>query len=1113
MNNLKIISLNTYKRINTHLDHIFLLANRQNADIILLQETTILKNSTLHKIQNRYNSLVLDNEGSKNGRGTCIIVKNKLSGNISNNQILVQGRCQSLCINHNNILYHIVNIYAPNKTNEKKAFFQTIEPNIIKNFTIIGGDFNTISDINVDVDRWGHRIQPYTPNMVQPLTNLILNYNLIDIWRQMNPTKRRYTYHNNTIQTKSRIDKFLITPDIQAYNCQSDIIDTTFSDHNTITLTLTSPNKHDRDTTWKLNTSLLTDTDITSDFKILWENMQILKYDLHPHDWWEMAKHRTRSFFQIRGKIKKTDQGLREDTIRQLLVYLYEARDGGIDEQEEEIEILERELAKMDNLKLEGLKIRARATDLEKDEKGTAYFYNLHRKHTTQKMIEELKDEAGNICKGKEKITIVYNHFNNLYGKTEVVTDTPVIDQYTKTTHGKFTDDTAEILGKPISYQEGLNALKLMKNNKSPGDDGLPKEFYQKFWPIIGRDVIEMLNNSFRMGKLPKSTRRGKITLIHKKNSTIEIKNYRPVSLLNIDYKICSKVLTERLKSPLSAAIHHNQACGIKGRTIHDHLNLIKEIIEYTENEGNYKGGISILAVDQSQAFDRIEHSYLFRCLMNYNTGNQFIQWVKTLYNSATTYCKIMGESTEEIHLRRSMRQGCSLSMLLFILALDPFLEHIRINRNITGFRLTNGNFVKTIAYADDINFFVHSQQEINTILNEFNEYSNISGAKLNAAKTEILQIGSHTSNMIAQKYKQYITNDIKLLGIQFSRHDTTKQNYTIIANKITNLLTWWKTRCLTIYGKAQIINTVLLAQFWHTAKVFTNPPRQIIDQINSEIFKFLWHPQRIQQINKETIHLPEHKGGLNIIDIQTKIDMLNILRFTDPITNTQKSWHILQAYKHDFTYEHMHAEYTRKSTTHSEYTHIKYKTALTQIKKYNLDIKIILATNIKLKDLYTQALKIKNTKPKVITLYPLINFREIFEMQCAQILPNHIRQTNFKTIHEAFMTSYKLKHKYKITNSDLCRRCGKQPETLSHILIECHNNSKQFTLNIHPATNSQIIMKEPINEHHKHYTWSIYRHVILEHHLTSHTPKTDRQINMTISAHLKKYRDLFRPP
>ncbi len=65
-------------------------------------------------------------------------------------------------------------------------------------------------------------------------------------------------------------------------------------------------------------------------------------------------------------------------------------------------------------------------------------------------------------------------------------------------------------------------------------------------------------------------------------------------------------------------------------------------------------------------------------------------------------------------------------------------------------------------------------------------------------------------------------------------------------------------------------------------------------------------------------------------------------------------------------------------------------------------------------------------------------------------------------------MTSYKLKHNYKITNSDLCRRRGKQPETLSHILIESHNNSKQFTLIIHPATNSQI-MKEPINEHHKH--------------------------------------------
>lgn len=169
-----------------------------------------------------------------------------------------------------------------------------------------------------------------------------------------------------------------------------------------------------------------------------------------------------------------------------------------------------------------------------------------------------------------------------------------------------------------------------------------------------------------------------------------------------------------------------------------------------------------------------------------------------------------------------------------------------------------------------------------------------------------------------------------------------------------------------------------------------------------SEIFKFLWQPHKIQQINKKPMYLPEHRSGLNITDILTKIEMLNILRFTDPITHTHKSWHILQAYKHEFTYEHMDANYIRISATQSEYTPQKYKTALTQIHKYNLLNKFILATNLTLKCLYIHVLEIKNTKPKIITLYPLIIFCPIIPMQRSHILPNHIKQTKFKTLHEA---------------------------------------------------------------------------------------------------------------
>ena len=111
--------------------------------------------------------------------------------------------------------------------------------------------------------------------------------------------------------------------------------------------------------------------------------------------------------------------------------------------------------------------------------------------------------------------------------------------------------------------------LKEMKNNKSPGNDGFTVEFYCTFWIDLGDMFVEALNEAYNRGGMSNSQKQGVITLIEKEGkNAMDVKNYRPITLLNVDYKILSKVLARRIKEVLGEVVHHDQVGYIKDRNI-----------------------------------------------------------------------------------------------------------------------------------------------------------------------------------------------------------------------------------------------------------------------------------------------------------------------------------------------------------------------------------------------------------------------------------------------------------------------------------------------------------------------------------------------------------------
>ena len=112
------------------------------------------------------------------------------------------------------------------------------------------------------------------------------------------------------------------------------------------------------------------------------------------------------------------------------------------------------------------------------------------------------------------------------------------------------------------------NAVKSLPNFKAPDSDGLTAEFYSSLWNFFGPKLMSVINYSFAVGLLPQSQRESIIRLIHKRDDKRYLKNRRPISLLNADYKLCVKVLAERLRKLLNQIVHANQSCSVPRRKI-----------------------------------------------------------------------------------------------------------------------------------------------------------------------------------------------------------------------------------------------------------------------------------------------------------------------------------------------------------------------------------------------------------------------------------------------------------------------------------------------------------------------------------------------------------------
>ena len=457
-------------------------------------------------------------------------------------------------------------------------------------------------------------------------------------------------------------------------------------------------------------------------------------------------------------------------------------------------------------------------------------------------------------------------------------------------------------LDSQITLNECLTSMKSMENGKSPGIDGFPVEFYNVFWLDIADLFMKMVNCCYDKGEMSISQKRGLFITIPKKDKDpLFLKNWRPISLLNVDYKIIAKAIASRLKTYMPSIIAGDQTGFLKDRFIGENIRALFDIIDYTQ-EKQLPG--LLLFVDFEKAFDSIEWSFLHKTLSKFKFGDTTIRWIKTLYTNAQAAVSNNGWISQFFPISRGVRQGCPLSPYLFILCAEILAHSIRTNLNIKGIRWES-KVIKILMYADDTTIVLDgSKESLLEAISTLNQFTAASGLKVNIEKTETMFIGSLTNSppldLGSESKLKWTKGPVKALGTWFSNNKSERErlNFDSRIKQLRKILNSWSLRRLSPLGKISVIKSLAFSILVYNLSTLPTPEDKLVKEVKTLLFRFLWDNKN-DKVKRSIVVNKYEEGGLRMIDIDCfmKANKISwIFRYINP--NNIGQWKI--AFDHE---------------------------------------------------------------------------------------------------------------------------------------------------------------------------------------------------------------------
>lgn len=972
------------------------------ADIVLLQEVRILNLSVA-------GFETISNVAPEGSTGTAILLREGIP--ISDIEFLDSGRGISCKI------YDItlINLYAPSGNSnrvERSIFFKEEIIYLLRRCpqnVLMGGDFNCVLHKKDQVPHF---------NYCKELHELVRNIKLTDAWEHKYPTLVKFTFFTPT--SCSRLDRMYVSDTLSGKILSVDVIPAYFSDHCAFSLTINlekQPTKRFR-SQWMLNISHLEDSEIVDVVNNTWNICirSIANY-ASKADWWtRLAKRKIKQTLMYYGSCKAKDSKKTFDFYYTVLRELYD-NSTATNTNIAQIKHVKAKLLSLKRKQMEGLKIKSKPKSVTAEERTSMYHLIRHLSRRRRTFIDVLTTDHGRLLANQTDIVQeIQHHFEQMYSGEE--TDEESIDDVIQVFNSEVTHTENEEILSAFNADEVLELIKKSPSHKSPGPDGLPKEFYIKFWDVIGGTFTEIINEIITGGPVPVEFKEGRIVLVPKKSSNKTIDNLRPITLMNFDYKTIARALNSRMTPILQKVVKPHQSC-FPGRSIMTPIAEYRDVVAVAAVT-NVK--CAMLFLDFCKAFDRVNHCYLTRILRQIGLDERVVKVIWNMISGINAKITINGQLTKAIRIQRGVPQGSPLSMSLFVLSLEPLLR--RLNENLTGLTILGGNLT-TRAYADDVAVLLRQETEVEKVKTQIDIYSKASGAKLSEGKCKLLNIrGFETASV---PWATMVDNHTTL-GIIIDRCPLkmAAKNWKHTSNKVQGAIIENNRRSTNLIEKTRILDTYILCKAYYVAQVFPIPKMQArkIMQLSS---RYVWQ-SHIFKLNYGTITKSRQGGGLELTDISRKATALYIKRTimtinNEPQTITSKLFHIVRP---------------ASMKVPVDLSRLNYK--LKHISEFYLETSYLGESILRKTVLQTKTLMLeweKTDTPNTIELqHTNVNWKIVWENLNLKIHSSEVISSWYKVINNVVSTNEKL-NRIGLSDTDKCTKCG-LIDTLKHRFTCC---------------------------------------------------------------------------